>query len=1252
MKKILAILGIVTATVTMVALTFVFHRASATAVFGETCALTVFPYNPLAATDTVDDVNTTEDEVGPHIQSLNETCDQHIRYGQAYQLPLRKEDNRIQPGSEAIRAPISKHEYAYFNNSNHEYDCADTRDGRRCGQFFYKSFIKEFEITIHNDGFALLDFSRLSCDTTPSHGYTGTPGDILICEGTAADLYGGTSIHVAPDELDSSKKKITWTFGVNNPSLLPQRYGNNGADFRVFQEKDDGTIESILLDTTSPRNRMYQVGVNLPLLETLLTRTDLDIWSATTSARAKIGDYAIRKDQYVQGGSFGANPQPGPHWDDGCINNNVNDPGSGWCFLQPKADIGLDGEPYEVTPVITNNAPSTMRNYFWYPIGSVGTVWRKPELPTLTLVKTVVNDNGRILQVSNFPLFINGSTPATSGVPVALNPGTYRASETNQEGYIASAWGSDCAADGSVTLNFGERKTCTITNDDIPVVELRANLTVIKNVINDNDGTLQVANFPLFINGTSTTSGATVTLAAGSYTVTETNQPNYSASFSGDCNASGVVILSANENKSCTITNNDVPPPGQLANLTVIKNVINDNGGTLQASHFPLFINGAPTTSGVTVTLAPGSYTVTENTQSNYAASYSGDCNGNGIVTLNAGENKICTITNNDIGNVPPPPLLCTDLQINTDKIFRDASTGGFVPEQTFRVTSIQPFGWSGVIRWTHRTSRGEQIVENNSRATFNGFDETSVVTVQAAPVANPAACTKQALPETRRPPEEVERSLAKIAYELTSRGNVITDKPGKNIAEFQVTYRATGDTPELTIRDSMRRELVGSEGSKIELQSKAFQDKSFKLQRRSAASVVAVQDCDDDDAADNPACYDGSPFTNAGMKVFGLAGDQSLILTYRGILKKSKITSKYCRDNLDTSFCGEEFPNRVSVSVPGAPLMETSDILYTPCPFLLTRGIGDVILEEDLSVGADVTKCGAKNIEGPVIRPPDDEEPEINKTGPNDFLPTHKLCEQSNDEFTPSVTEPEDLRPLGYRNPLKTVSSAICELSLTLADVLTPPVIRRNVLENITRITRYNANLGQTSTSILNLNDPLFGRTDPSLNPNNKVYRLKGSPTARANLTIAGNQILDAGAQTYVIENGDLIIKGNIEYAPTKFDLAALDQVPVIAFIVINGDIKIDKSVTKLAGTFVSISDEKTKIGGRLLGLEDSPNPLRFDGSVFGDIEPLLKSRSFLGNPNLGEGTVVVNYDGRLFYNMPPGLQEILEIAPEQVAR
>ena len=87
----------------------------------------------------------------------------------------------------------------------------------------------------------------------------------------------------------------------------------------------------------------------------------------------------------------------------------------------------------------------------------------------MTLNKTVTNDNGGTLGVSDFPLFISGN-PTTSGVAATLSAGDYVASETTQPGYAAGDWTGDCNAAGNVSLSVGENKTCTINNDDIAPV--------------------------------------------------------------------------------------------------------------------------------------------------------------------------------------------------------------------------------------------------------------------------------------------------------------------------------------------------------------------------------------------------------------------------------------------------------------------------------------------------------------------------------------------------------------------------------------------------------------------------------------------------------------------------------------------------------------------------------------------------------------------------------------------------------------
>ncbi|MDD5039944.1 MAG: SdrD B-like domain-containing protein [Patescibacteria group bacterium] len=261
--------------------------------------------------------------------------------------------------------------------------------------------------------------------------------------------------------------------------------------------------------------------------------------------------------------------------------------------------------------------------------------------PKLKLVKTVVNTYGGTKQVSDFPLFINGN-PVTSGAWNTLTANVpYTASETNLYGYEASAWGGDCGRDGSITLLPGDQKICTITNSDI-----QPKLTVTKVVNNDNGGNAVVADFPLFVDTTSVTSGVQNGFNAGSYVISETNKAGYSASITGDCDVNGNVTLAVGDVKSCTITNDDIAPK-----LKLIKYVTNDDGGTKQVADFPLFINGNGVTSGQWNTLTAGvPYTASETSDQGYTASaWGGDCGRDGTITLQPGDQKTCTITNDDI---------------------------------------------------------------------------------------------------------------------------------------------------------------------------------------------------------------------------------------------------------------------------------------------------------------------------------------------------------------------------------------------------------------------------------------------------------------------------------------------------------------------------------------------------------------------------------------------------------------------------
>ena len=139
------------------------------------------------------------------------------------------------------------------------------------------------------------------------------------------------------------------------------------------------------------------------------------------------------------------------------------------------------------------------------------------------------------------------------------------------------------ATGATISLQPGDNVTCTFTNS-----RNNGSLTLVKYVVNDNGGTLQVIDFPLFVNGNQVTSSVANTLPPGSYTASETQQPGYAASvWGGDCSADGTVTLALGENKTCTITNNDIAPKLHLRKI-----VVNDNGGTATVADFTLTADG------------------------------------------------------------------------------------------------------------------------------------------------------------------------------------------------------------------------------------------------------------------------------------------------------------------------------------------------------------------------------------------------------------------------------------------------------------------------------------------------------------------------------------------------------------------------------------------------------------------------------------------------------------------------------------
>jgi hypothetical protein len=93
------------------------------------------------------------------------------------------------------------------------------------------------------------------------------------------------------------------------------------------------------------------------------------------------------------------------------------------------------------------------------------------------------------------------------------------------------------------------------------------------------------------------------------------------------------------------------------ATLYVIKTVVNTGGGTavssdfdLRVTHSGVDVTGSPAVGvvapGTAYVLTPREYQVSETLEDHYAQTFSGDCDASGVVTLAAGDQKTCTVTN------------------------------------------------------------------------------------------------------------------------------------------------------------------------------------------------------------------------------------------------------------------------------------------------------------------------------------------------------------------------------------------------------------------------------------------------------------------------------------------------------------------------------------------------------------------------------------------------------------------------------
>lgn len=184
-------------------------------------------------------------------------------------------------------------------------------------------------------------------------------------------------------------------------------------------------------------------------------------------------------------------------------------------------------------------------------------------------------------------------------------------------------------------------------------------IILIKDPTNDDGGNAAPDDFNLSVGGVVVSSGVPYTITANTnYAINETLVDGYvfeSITGNPKCPAvlGGQVNLEEGEDITCTITNDDIAPT-----LTLVKDVINDNGGNAGPDDFGISVGGVGVSSGVPYTVAANTtYTIDEVGLDGYTfTSITGNpkCPAalGGSVTLDEGEDITCIITNDD--DLPP----------------------------------------------------------------------------------------------------------------------------------------------------------------------------------------------------------------------------------------------------------------------------------------------------------------------------------------------------------------------------------------------------------------------------------------------------------------------------------------------------------------------------------------------------------------------------------------------------------------------
>jgi hypothetical protein len=341
------------------------------------------------------------------------------------------------------------------------------------------------------------------------------------------------------------------------------------------------------------------------------------------------------------------------------------------------------------------------------------------ESGTITIDKTALGGDGSF-QIKQ-PTLGNQIVTTVGGVGsityANVIPGSYTFGETPVAGWTQSPFGGDCGPSGTVVVTPGAQLNCTLTNTklaDISIQLVTDPASSPQKFTLDATGPI-VDNFKLGNGGNHNYSGVTPNQA---YTFTQTVPAGWSLATSGGGCAptAGGVVVTPQPGQSVTCTFTDTA----FATISMEKDTIGGDG-TFDIVEPTLGTKTITTTSGVGTAdyldVLPGTYQFDEPATAGWAElGFSGDCAGDGTVTVQAGDALNCQVFNVKLGRVTlaevtqpsgsptqmsftaPSDVSPTSFQLG------DGGTQSFDdlnPGQDYTFTQAVPAGWSLVASGT-----------------------------------------------------------------------------------------------------------------------------------------------------------------------------------------------------------------------------------------------------------------------------------------------------------------------------------------------------------------------------------------------------------------------------------------------------------------------------------------------------------------------------------------------------------------------